>query len=529
MSDQNQTPQTSTFKSILKEMFDPFVDLIKSPRVIWGINIGYTIEGLCYFGILTYLAMHFSDFIFQGVEHADVWSHNMVMIQTAGIAISMVLLGFIPDKIGVRWGLLASFALMLIGRIFIAGAPTIFGLAPTGQVWSMLNLVTIGGILVVVVGYGIYQPAAYAAVRQFTNPKTAPMAYAMLYALMNAGSSLAMTAFLFRDEEFLGLGISGTFWIFTALTVVSLLITFGLLSKKAVSAAIEKAKIETAAMNAEKAAEKKEEHKAAAIDPNAPARLPLTLWITLVAALVAIYFRMHGTAQYVAAGLLIFIPVFIALLPKEKRTNTIRWMASHPLGNTKFFFFIFALIPVQTLFTYNWLILPQYIERAYTGWIGQYFEICANLNPILIFLLVPTITAITAKRKTYNMMIWGTLVMGSSAFILAFGASPTTLFSYLIMMTVGEAMWSARFLQLATEIAPEGKAGQYQGVAQLPWFLTKFLVPLLYSGRMMEKYCPATGEQNTQFMWLVFGIIAVSTPVMLILAKKWIGHSLERN
>ena len=35
------------------------------------------------------------------------------------------------------------------------------------------------------------------------------------------------------------------------------------------------------------------------------------------------------------------------------------WLANHPLADGKFFFFIFALIPVQTLFTYNWLILPQ--------------------------------------------------------------------------------------------------------------------------------------------------------------------------
>ena len=83
------------------------------------------------------------------------------------------------------------------------------------------------------------------------------------------------------------------------------------------------------------------------------------------------------------------------------------------------------------------------------------------------------------------MMVWGTLVMGSSAFILALGPTFTNLLLYLILMSIGEAMWSARFLQYATEIAPEGKAGLYQGVAQLPWFLTKFLVPLLYSGHMM--------------------------------------------
>ena len=43
------------------------------------------------------------------------------------------------------------------------------------------------------------------------------------------------------------------------------------------------------------------------------------------------------------------------------------WVLQHPLEDGKFAFFIFALIPVQTLFTYNWLILPQYLERAFEG------------------------------------------------------------------------------------------------------------------------------------------------------------------
>jgi hypothetical protein len=58
-------------------------------------------------------------------------------------------------------------------------------------------------------------------------------------------------------------------------------------------------------------------------------------------------------------------------------------------------------------------------------------------------------------------------------------------------------------------------------VAQLPWFLTKFLVPLLYSGQMMEKYCPETGPQNTGTMWMVFGLIAIISPITLILMRKW--------
>ena len=125
------------------------------------------------------------------------------------------------------------------------------------------------------------------------------------------------------------------------------------------------------------------------------------------------------------------------------------------------------------------------------------------------------------------MMMWGTLIMGSSAFILALGPTPLTLIGYIILMTIGEAMWSARFLQYATEIAPPERAGQYQGVAQLPWFLTKFLVPLLYSGQLMERYCPAAGTKDTGTMWLIFGCIAVITPVTLWLTRSWMKKNFK--
>jgi proton-dependent oligopeptide transporter, POT family len=182
---------------------------------------------------------------------------------------------------------------------------------------------------------------------------------------------------------------------------------------------------------------------------------------------------------------------------------------------------------VQTLFTYNWLVLPQYINRAFEGWIGEYFEIAANANPILIFIAVPIITAITQKRKVYNMMIIGTFVMAAPAFLLTIGPKPWTLFTYLFVMTIGEAMWQPRFLQYAAEIAPEGRTGQYMGVAQLPWFLTKMLVPWLYSGWMMDRYCPKEGDLDTEAMWLIYACIAMASTILLIIAKPWLGKDFK--
>ncbi len=514
-----EQPQTNVFKTTYKEITQPFIDLIRAPRALWGVNLAYTIEGLSYFGILTYLTIYFSDFVFQGVAHADSWSHEMVGVLTAGIAITMVVLGFVPDKIGVRRALILSFSFLLIGRVIISSSPTIWGLQPNG-VWSLLHIATMAGIILVTIGYGMYQPAAYAAVRQFTTPKTASMGYAMLYALMNLGSSLTMLGFLVRDEKYLGLGIAGTFWIYTGLTLVSLMATILLLSKKTVAHAIEAARAQQ--QDAKQIDSSRSGNaKVAPEQDQSTYRIPVTAWIGFVIIFLAIFFGLPFPFGPIAGAVILLVSATFPFLPRRLRFPIIRWAATHPLADARFFFFIFALMPVQTLFTYNWLVLPQYISRAFEGWIGEYYEIGSNVNPILIFILVPIITALTYKKNVYTMMILGTFIMGSSAFILALGPTPSTLAGYILFMTIGEAIWSARFLQYATEIAPEGRAGQYQGVAQLPWFLTKFLVPLLYSGKMIEHYCPAVGSKDTGTMWLIFGAIAVCTPLLLILSRSW--------
>jgi len=241
-----------------------------------------------------------------------------------------------------------------------------------------------------------------------------------------------------------------------------------------------------------------------------------------------LFFKFRHPVGTITCAAVVGAVVVIALLPKAARDKVVGWLANHPLANLKFFFFIFALIPVQTLFTYNWFVLPQYTSRAFSGsWIGEYFEIASNANPLLIFFAVPMIAALTQKVKVYKMMVLGTAVMAAPAFLLAFGPFPATLFGYIVLMTIGEAMWQPRFLQYAAEIAPEGRTGEYMGVAQLPWFLTKMLVPLLYSGWMMDRFCPAEGPKNTQLMWLIFGCIAVLSTLMLLAAKGWVGKDFK--
>lgn len=444
----------SKFKSILNEITQPFIDLTKTSKAMMGINISYFIEGLTYFGILGLLAIFYNDFI--GLD--DINAGWMLGFLTAGITISMLVLGATVDMIGIRKSLLVSLVFILIGRIILTASPSL----GTSGLWNSGQIISLIGMLGIVIGYGIYQPASYAAVKKLNTTKNAAMGYAMLYALMNLGGFLPG---LMSPPLRKAYGIDGVIWVFTAITVLGIIAVTLLVTKKAIAEAQAKVKeVDGDSVENEDELE--------------------------------------------------------AMTSKEKMKY---YLKNFPLKDMRFLFFIFILIPVQTLFAHNWLTLPLYTSRAFDGIVGENFEFFVNLNPILIFVLTPIVTALTLKQSTYKMMIIGTLIMASPTFILSMGPNFYTLMAYLIIMTIGEALWQPRFLQWVAEIAPKGMTGIYMGIGQFPWFLTK-IVTALYSGWFLQNYCPSDtskSQLNTEYMWLIYGFIAIITPIGLLLARKW--------
>lgn len=462
MSEIQKNENESILKNTLHEITQPFIDLFHTSRALFGLNMSYLLEGLTYFGVLGYLVLYFNQYV--GLN--DIHSGEMVGVLTAGITLSMLILGATVDWIGLRKSLLISLSFMLAGRILISLAPSI-GIP---GLWNSAHIFAMLGILGIVIGYGIYQPACYAGVKQLTTEKTSAMGYAMLYAIMNLGGFLpgiiAPPIRQYFDRDGSNTGMVAMMWLYAILTVAGIAVVYFIITKKAMAHALDE-------IQKEKNEPAKEE-----IDELGEMTL------------------------------------------KEKAKFYIK---NFPLRDRRFLYFVFILIPVQTLFAHNWLTLPAYFKRAFDGTVSQYFEFFTNFNPILIFIFTPIVTALTSKKNTYKMMIIGTFVMASPTFILATGPSMSAVFAYLIIMSIGEAMWQPRFLQWVAEIAPKNMTGIYMGIGQFPWFMTK-IITSLYSGWFLTQYCPADtppSEMNTQTMWLIYGFIAIMSPLGLIAAKKW--------
>ncbi len=198
-----------------------------------------------------------------------------------------------------------------------------------------------------------------------------------------------------------------------------------------------------------------------------------------------------------------------------------------PLLDPRFMFFIFALLPVRTLFAHQFLTMPEYVLRAYPKDVGDKMEWLVNsINPIIIFFGVPLITAVFKRFHVLTMMLWGSAVTAGATFLLVGGANTQMLILYFFVFSVGEALWSSRFFEYAGDLAPPGRAAQYLGVAQMPWFVAKVTTGL-YSGTLLEKYCPENGPKDTGTLWLIYGGIAIFSPVLLFSARKWLLAGMQ--
>lgn len=152
------------------------------------------------------------------------------------------------------------------------------------------------------------------------------------------------------------------------------------------------------------------------------------------------------------------------------------------------------------------------------------------LNPAIIIVLVPIITAATSSVNPLVMIHFGTYISALSVFFLAFWTSLPACVLFVITLSIGEAIWSPRLYDYTTSVAQEGREGTYMALSSAPLFLAKLPVGFL-SGVLLQRYCPEYLEEgevrHSKTMWLIIGLSTIFSPIMITLLWGYISGGNE--
>jgi MFS family permease len=249
-----------------------------------------------------------------------------------------------------------------------------------------------------------------------------------------------------------------------------------------------------------------------------------------------------------------------------RKAATDTWAILSTTIRERFFWTYMGLLSltlfVRFVFFHFHYTFPKYGIRV-LGEGAKIGSIYGVLNPMLIVFLVPLVAMLTRKTSSYKMMIWGAAVSSLSCFLAVMPASwfvgltgtvlgelvfvkwlamapdlqtlmagppppeywPLILF--IVIFTIGEAIWSPRLMQFTAEIAPKGKEGTYIALSILPYFVAKFFVGPM-SGWLVNTYTPldAAGRALANYprhhmVWIWIGGMAVLSPIGLFVFRRW--------
>jgi len=206
------------------------------------------------------------------------------------------------------------------------------------------------------------------------------------------------------------------------------------------------------------------------------------------------------------------------------------------LGNGRLIILILIISGFWMIQSQMYATMPKYVIRmigadASPGWY-------ANVNPLVVFVLVNFITSFMKKRTALTSMTIGMLIIPLSALVMSFGSQIGTdyvlgLHPVAFMMIIGIAMQavaecfiSPRFLEFFSLQSPKGEEGLYLGFSHLHSFIS-YLFAFGLSGFLLEKYCPdprnftsseayAAATQHAHYIWYVFVAIGLISAVALL-------------
>ncbi len=462
-----------------------------SPRELWLLYAAKVVEYSAYGSA----NMAFILFLSSDVGLGDIAAGTYIGVWSTLLTLSMIMVGAVVDAIGIKKTLLIGTIFMLFARFFM-------------PLFDDIWMVTLLGFIPMAFGTAILGPVLSVGIKRYTTREGATLGFGLFYTLMNVG--WAMGGFIFdwvRGElgehvivNYAGLDMSTYQVIFAIgffLTIPTLFMV--LVMRDGVS---------------------RLDDGTIAIEPMAAKR--------------------EGTVMEAALAATVSAKNDTIKIFREVISQKSFWIYIGMLG---------ILVFVRLTFYHFHYTFPKYGIRV-LGEGVKIGNIYGVLNPVLIVFLVPFIAALTKKISSYIMMMVGTAVSSVAIFLATMPAeiyaplvdtwvgelvyvrwlevpegerTPIflSLVFFIIVFTIGEALWSPRLMQFAAEIAPKDREGSYVALSYLPYFAAKFIAGPL-SGWLVSTYTPEGAESypNHYMVWVWVGGMAALSPLGLIVFRK---------
>ena len=178
--------------------------------------------------------------------------------------------------------------------------------------------------------------------------------------------------------------------------------------------------------------------------------------------------------------------------------------------------------------------LPKFVTRSF-GCSAHAGTIYA-LNPLLITFAVPVAGAAFAHWATFDAVHRGGWASAAAPIAIALSPTLAGTAAFVVILSIGEAVWSPRFYDYSMQVAPDGREGFFSALSAAPLFLSKMPAGAL-SGWLLTRHCPGNGvcpapgsgtpppppgACDGRALWGWIAAITLTSPAALCVAGRWL-------
>lgn len=174
---------------------------------------------------------------------------------------------------------------------------------------------------------------------------------------------------------------------------------------------------------------------------------------------------------------------------------------------------------------------PKYFTREFGD--KAPFELIISINPIVVISFTPVVTWCLMRYKVglKKTLLVGAWVSSLSLFPLVLVNSQVSAVFFVLILSLGEVIWSPKLYEFSTMVAPKGQEGIYLAITGAPVYLATVIVGLT-SGELLTRFCPADKGPEGHYsrtMWFIILLMSIVSPATLwYLQQRLIPKEDER-